>query len=164
MQAPVSFPHANAANSLFEGRPAVQGRRLLIVEDDVDLQTILVRIVRSVDRDLRVDWAVNARQAVRLLVRRSYQAILADCMLDGRRSGEALQEVCTSLQPRAPFALMSALPAPEAPAGARPPFLRKPFSTAGCRQFVANLLAASRSGVPKHAFSFDGSPLAVRRR
>lgn len=148
------FLETPASHSPLGPWPSRSMGRILIVEDDPDLETVLVRIVRSIDRGLVVDWAATAREAELLLSRRSYCAVLADCMLDGKRSGEQLERVCERLQPRAPFALMSALPPPEKVGeaeGRRVPFLRKPFSAHTCRSFLTFLLAPDRRAPPVRA-------------
>jgi len=148
------YPETPVPHPLLGPWPSRSMRRILIVEDDPDLETVLVRIVRSIDRALVVDWAVTAHEAELLLSRRSYCAVLADCMLEGKRSGAQLERVCERLQPRAPFALMSALPPPEKVGeveGLRVPFLRKPFSTDTCRRFLAFLLAPARRAPPLRA-------------
>lgn len=132
-------PHESLPPLLQIHRP-----RVLVVEDDLDLRTILERVVRSIDPDLVIDWATNVVDARNLLGARDYRLILADYRLDANGSGLSLRPYCRWRQPSAPFAMMSALTVEDylRSVGRQPcPFLRKPFSVEECRTFLSSLLA-----------------------
>jgi DNA-binding response OmpR family regulator len=117
--------------------------RMLVVEDDWDLEPIVRRAVCSLDPPVAVDWCTSVEQAHERLLRRYYDVVLADYVLEGDRAGIALRSECWELQPQAVFAMTSSWPLAEyLHSIGRPgsPFLAKPFDVWRCRAFVAALL------------------------
>jgi DNA-binding NtrC family response regulator len=145
MQPPPPSPATSDQDSSGEesfSQPLVRlrRRRLLVVEDDLDLWKMVERIARAVDPEVIIDFARNADEAIdRMLERHRYDLILADFMLADSRSGFWLQQRCERLQPWSNFALMSALPL-RTPGPISCPFLHKPFTIPECRDFLAQLL------------------------
>jgi len=133
--------------------------RLLVVEDDADLHTVLARVARSIAPGACLDWATRVQEALALVTHRSYDLVLADCLLPGRRRGENLEAVCACMLPGVPFALMTALRPDEIsrrPDGSLPPLLQKPFSVHDCRRFLEPLLHTGRHRHPGTRWSPQG--------
>lgn len=116
--------------------------RLLVVEDDSDLWTALERVARLVDPAMQVDCASDTAHAVERMSQARYDLILVDFLLADSPTGYSLRSVCRRLQPGATFALMSALPLRTQETDGCP-FLLKPFSVSGCRDFIGGLLESS---------------------
>lgn len=117
--------------------------RMLVVEDDLDLEPVLRRLVASIRKDVTVDWARDARSARELLAIHFYDAVLVDQCLGEEGSGLGLRACCWESQPQAIFAVMSAWPLSDylhSVGGAGTPFLRKPFALAECRALLRSLL------------------------
>jgi DNA-binding NtrC family response regulator len=139
----------------------------LIIEDDEDLATVFDRIARSIAPDAVVEWASTAEEAIARLRNGSYSAVLADYLLPGPTNGLAMRALSRRLQPEASFALMSAFPMTDA-IGRRPcPFLRKPFTSLECHQFLRTLLTRSRASrrrsLARRSPRLGKRPAAARR-
>jgi DNA-binding NtrC family response regulator len=123
--------------------PRIHSERVLVVEDDCDLQAILELAIGSVAPDLGVDWAENVPDAITQLNEstKSYRLVLSDFLLDSRASGFDLRNWCTVHRPDLRFAMMSAYPVGmEAVDIANCRFLPKPFTIIGLRRFLASVL------------------------
>lgn len=117
--------------------------RMLVVEDDHDLEPLVRRAAGSIDPAVNVDWCSSAEAARELLARRYYDVVLADYVLEGCDAGLALRADCWQLQPQAVFAMTSSYPLQDyLHSVGRPgsPFLPKPFDLWSLRRFVASLL------------------------
>jgi DNA-binding response OmpR family regulator len=121
--------------------------RMLVVEDDRDLEPVLRRVVQSMRPDVLVDWAGDARTARALLGSRFYDIVLVDQCLGEEDSGLSLRGQCWEKQPQAIFAAMSVWPLSDyllSVGGEGIPFLRKPFTLPECRAFLRSLLRIPR--------------------
>jgi len=121
--------------------------RMLVVEDDRDLEPVIRRVVHSIRDDVSVDWATGTRAARRLLASRFYDIVLVDQCLGDESSGLRLRGQCWEKQPQAIFAAMSAWPLSDylhSVGGAGTPFLRKPFTLSECRTFLRSMLRSPR--------------------
>jgi DNA-binding NtrC family response regulator len=139
---PLGVPPSILADSLPE-LLRLHGPRILVVEDDRDLEPLVRRSVGTLEPRVTVDWCTSAEQARRLLCVRYYDAVLADYQLEGTRAGLSLRSDCWELQPQATFAMTSSYPLSEyLHSVGRPgsPFLPKPFDAWACRDFIASLL------------------------
>lgn len=117
--------------------------RMLVVEDDRDLEPLVRRAASSLDPPVAVDWCRSADAARALLERRYYDVVLADYVLEGHDAGLALRADCWRLQPQAVFAMTSSYALQDyLHSVGRPgsPFLPKPFDLWSLRRFVASLL------------------------
>lgn len=113
---------------------------LLVVEDDPDQQILIERAARAACPDVVIESAPDAATAIDALERRSFDLVLADYLLEDSENGWWVLEECRRLQPDARIALESSLPL-RPPGLADCPFLRKPFDTLQCREFMARHLA-----------------------
>ena len=68
--------------------------RILVVEDDADVQTIVLEFLRTTGHD--VHSAVSAEQARLVLAREAIDLVLIDCLMSGER-GNSLAEHAASL-------------------------------------------------------------------
>jgi len=126
-----SIPHIETAHP-----------RILVVEDDVELELPVRRALRQVDPWTEVDWFTDGSRAYWQLVRNRYDLVVADIWLEGSTSGVQLWRLCRVAKPDLPFLLMSALwPEARMFTGHHGPlFLSKPFSLEGFRQSVRHAL------------------------
>ena len=148
---------------LLERKQATQQRerKVLVVEDDVELITILDRVLKTIDPNLTTDWVTSAEQAAAMLeehVRnrefQPYDLILADIFLEGSCTGLDVWKMCQQYFPDVPVVVTSALPVDKFFAAIgrdtiSPPFLAKPFLAKECKQVLEGILNYSKSG-PKH--------------
>ena len=121
--------------------------RMLVVEDDRDLEPVVRRVVDSIRSDVAVDWVGDAQSARGLLDEHYYDVVLVDQCLGEEGSGLSLRTRCWEKQPQAIFAVMSAWPLSDylhSVGGAGTPFLRKPFALPECRSFLRALLRPIR--------------------
>lgn len=116
-------------------------RRMLVVDDDLDLRNLLQRVAHSVAPGLVVDWTTDAQSARDMMKTHEYALILLDYLLEGRGTGLSLLADCRRRQPTARLALMSAFAVHDLLPSCTP-FLPKPFSTAECREFLRSRLAS----------------------
>lgn len=114
-------------------------RRVLVVEDDPDLMSLITRTIRDLDPDICVQWSMDSEAARVCLRGCRYDAVLADYLIEGDSVGWCLREDCSEWQPGVPFALMSALPL-SGTATLGVPFLKKPFSRRQLGSFLRALL------------------------
>jgi DNA-binding response OmpR family regulator len=115
--------------------------RVLVVEDDLDLEPVFRRVLHAVDPELRLLWAKSAREAIQLLQGRPVGFVVADYML-GDMPGSQVQRWLERHAPQVPFAMISALPLSAEllrSDGTRVPFLPKPFSLDALVQFLTRL-------------------------
>ena len=123
--------------------PLLDPIRVLIVEDDRELEPIVRLAAASLRPPARVDWCTSTEEAHSLLAMRFYDAVLADWQLEGAHAGLELRIDCWNLQPQAVFAMTSSYPLSSyLHSVGRPgiPFLAKPFDLWRLREFLASLL------------------------
>ena len=120
-------------------------RRLLVVEDDLDMRPIFDRIRSAIASNLQLDWAVSVPDAVDWMNRIDYDLVISDFLLEGHDSGLTLKHWCEYSHPMTPFVMMSAFPVADSLAGANPSsaFLRKPFTVEQLRAFIVEQLFGS---------------------
>jgi DNA-binding NtrC family response regulator len=121
--------------------------RILVVEDDRELEPLVRRAASGLRPAARIDWCTSTEQAHTLLSMRYYDAVLADWCLEGAHAGLALRVDCWHLQPQAVFAMTSSYPLSSyLYSVGRPgiPFLAKPFDLWRCREFLSSLLAGEK--------------------
>jgi DNA-binding response OmpR family regulator len=116
-----------------------RARRVLVVDDDPDLMSLVAREFRAQDPDVCIQWSMDFEAARACLRSCRYDAVLADYLIEGAAGGWSLRSDCDVCQPGVPFALMSALPL----SGTEKlgvPFLKKPFSRHELSSFLRSLL------------------------
>jgi response regulator of citrate/malate metabolism len=132
--------------------PASHPLRALVLEDDIELSTVIEKVIKMIDPKIILDWATSAEEAVTHLesVMKSvshphYDLIVADIFLDGDSTGidfwRSVQELC----PGTPVLMTSALTLDRffATVGRQsisPPYLQKPFTLTECKQSIEPLL------------------------
>ncbi len=107
-------------------------RRVLVVDDDVELCHILCRAINIADRSIEIDVANSAGSAREMLERARYDLILLDNFLDAEARGVDLVRPSRERQPGSVVALMSSMERSALAALASSqhdlPILPKPFS------------------------------------
>ncbi len=118
--------------------------RVLIVEDDRDLETLLSQVLRTISSSVEVDWATNVLDARCKLESKRYDLVIADHTLEDDLSGFFLRCLCKRRWPDLPFVMISAMRADAflKMSGSVPcPFLSKPFTVQECREMICSALA-----------------------
>ena len=155
-----------------ELRPAVlaqfkdqaKNSRVFVVEDDQELRTVLDRILRAIDPDVEIDWAMSAEEAsnrmeyrMKLSPEAPYDLIVADIFLEGDATGLDLWHRCAQLMPSVPLVVTSGMPVDKFFSALRkysknlggpqvsPPYLPKPFSVGECKSMFEAMLNYSQS-------------------
>ena len=130
----------------------LEARKVLIIEDDVEIVAVFNKILRSIDPRFYSDWVTSAEQAVGLLEAAArtknlhpYDLILADVFLDGARTGLDVWRLCKEFFPTVPLVVTSAFPFSTyfeelGKETLRPPFLQKPFVLTDCREMLEGYL------------------------
>jgi DNA-binding response OmpR family regulator len=136
------------------------GLHVFVVEDDVDLSTVLDRILRMIDPKVHIEWATSAEEAKARLTSRSaqsthttpYDLMIVDIFLEGAENGLDFWKMVKQHYPEVPLIITSALPVDQyltslgVDAGL-PPFLAKPFTVNECKQLLKSVL---RNRKPPH--------------
>jgi CheY-like chemotaxis protein len=132
-----------------------QPHRVLVLEDDLELSTVIERVLRSIDSTISLDWATSAEGAIAQLERMlmdesqpAYDLIVADIFLDGKSTGIDFWRTCQDLFPDTPVLITSALSLERffATVGRHcisPPYLQKPFTVVECKQVFETMLRYS---------------------
>jgi DNA-binding response OmpR family regulator len=128
------------------------GLHVFVVEDDVDLSTVLDRILRMIDPKVHIEWATSAEEAKARLLSRSatglstpYDLMIVDIFLEGAENGLDFWKMVKNHFPEVPLVITSALPVDQylhhlgVDAGL-PPFLAKPFTVNECKQLLKSIL------------------------
>jgi DNA-binding response OmpR family regulator len=142
--------------------PARARKRVLVIEDDLCLETILCRILKAVSPEIEIDWLTSAEEALlrieptRGIAEGGYDLVLADIFLDGHTTGIDFWETCQALRPDLPVLLMSGMPIDEffrtiGRESVSPPYLPKPFSVGECGQIIESMLKYGRLRRPGSA-------------
>lgn len=106
----------NLINSLREiigARGTRKTRRLLVIDDDVELAQIVVRVVAQLDEHWGVDLASTVAEARRRLAEEHYEFVLVDYFLDRGELGTDLLDLIRKTQQSAGLAMMSSLDLPD---------------------------------------------------
>jgi len=130
------------------------GRSVFVVEDDLELSSVIDRILISIDPSLHLEWATTAEEAIATLIKRAkekndnpYDLIICDIFLEGASNGIELWKYCHTNFPSMKFVIISGigidklntlLNSKEAP----PLYLEKPFSVSACNNILENLLSS----------------------
>src|SRR5690349_21110981 len=72
------------------------GKRVLIVEDEEDVRSLIVRVLSSKLRDVPIDEAKDGAAALELLGTRDYGAILLDLMMPNVDGFEVIRSLSSS--------------------------------------------------------------------
>lgn len=121
-------------------------KRMLIIEDDYELHTVLERAARDHCPDLEVDWTADLRSARSRLERGRYDVVLADYVLSRNERGTEIQAWCEARRIPVRLAIMSSTPLGELMEVVPDPgvkLLPKPFTTLEFAGFVESLLDRS---------------------
>jgi CheY-like chemotaxis protein len=126
--------------------------RVFVVEDDLELITVIDKVLKSIDPEIQIDWATSAEEAVFKLRQKTsgggskpYHLIIADIFLEGDATGLDLWNLCQQTYPEIPLVVTSGLSVEKfiSTLGRDticPPFLQKPFALGECRQMFQGLL------------------------
>lgn len=134
------------------GSKNLHHKSVYVVEDDIELSTVMDRVLKSIDRNMSLDWSTSAEEAIQTIrnasdegIARPYDLIIVDVFLDGSQNGLDLWSVCKEEYPEIPVVLTSAskredLFLTESDQSDRPIFLQKPFSMSECKRLFKSVL------------------------
>ncbi|CAN5324760.1 hypothetical protein BH09PSE1_BH09PSE1_08680 [soil metagenome] len=117
------------------------GRRLLLVEDDLNVSAIAVELLTGLGLD--VEAVETGPQALQVLSGQHFDVMLSDVVMPGGMTGIELARVCAERHPDLPILLTSGYAGDdvdEALSDAPWPFLRKPYSSEQLRDALGDLL------------------------
>jgi DNA-binding NtrC family response regulator len=129
-----------------EGRTDELVKRILVIEDDLDMWPMIERAVRNLGNEVQLELVsdyTDAADSLRSDAR--YAVVLTDYLLADSVSGLHLRALCQEFQPKAAFAMMSAMPVRVPDLQSRL-FLRKPYTISECERFLARLLGEGGEG------------------
>jgi DNA-binding NtrC family response regulator len=126
-------------------------RRILVLEDDLCLETMLTRIVHLIDPELETNWLTTGEKAIEDLSTKHrgpalpYKLFVADIWPPGDKSGLDFWKICRMRFPEIPFLFISSMPIDRflrqlGSSVVCPAFLPKPFAVGEFRQVVEGLL------------------------
>jgi len=124
---------------------------VLIIEDDLELSSVIDRIIRCIDPSITVDWCTSAEEAIGQLAgsvdvgqRPPYQLIVSDVFLDGEKNGMDFLSYCHQHKLNLQILMMSSTERHKLFLGNVDSnyafFIQKPFSIHECRLLIQNLL------------------------
>ena len=117
------------------------GRRLLLVEDDVNVSAIAVELLTGLG--LEVEAVESGPAALLVLAERQFDVMLSDVVMPGGMTGIELARICAERHPDLPILLTSGYAGEdvdEALADAPWPFLRKPYSSEQLSEALGEIL------------------------
>jgi response regulator of citrate/malate metabolism len=92
------------------------GRSVFVVEDDLELSSVIDRILISIDPSLHLEWATTAEEAIATLIKRAkekndnpYDLIICDIFLEGASNGIELWNYCHTNFPSMKFVIISGI-------------------------------------------------------
>ena len=128
-----------------EGSNKRHSFQVLLVEDDLCLQTALKRFFKTI-ADVRLQWVTNAEEALEYLGTHACDLVISDFTLPGKMDGLGLWVELNGKRRTTPFVLMSGLlPVQDflrlsASLDNQPCFLPKPFLQSEFEEIVRSKL------------------------
>lgn len=130
-----------------------QSKRILVVEDDPLMMSLLKKAILDVLPGSEIFWATSLEQAFikiiqnsTILEKKPYELIVADVFLKGSGTGLDLWRVLCATYPQIPFLVISSLSEENIVTAVGEAekknlfFFRKPFSFLECKQKIKNIL------------------------
>ncbi len=126
--------------------------RVLIVEDDMSLTSLLTSVLESMSPNIGIDWATSGEEAEYYLEREEevygkcpYDLIIADIFLEGDVTGLDIWKLCDRKYPESNILVTSSLPIEKFVSCLKneyacPQYLPKPFSLAECKEAISDFL------------------------
>ena len=131
----------------------IQPKRILVVEDDPLMMTLLKKAILDILPDSEISWATSLEQAFTKIIQNStilekkpYELIVADVFLKGSGTGLDLWRVLCATYPQIPFLVISSLSEENVVTAVGEIekkslfFFRKPFSFLECKNKIKNIL------------------------
>jgi DNA-binding response OmpR family regulator len=126
-------------------------RRFLVIEDDPGCETVITRVLSSIDPQAVIDSEESAEQALETLERRAqtgdqaYDLIIADIFLSGKVTGLDFWQKYRDEHPDIPILFISSLPVNRffetiGRNTIAPAYLPKPFHAGEAKQIIKGLL------------------------
>ncbi|KAF1705602.1 ATP-binding protein [Pseudoxanthomonas suwonensis] len=145
-RSPHSLPDGQVARTVVAGPEAPPSRCVLLVEDDVEVASLVQEMLRAIGCD--VVHAMSARAALGALANgRHIDLVFSDVMMPGGTSGIELAREVRRRRPGLPILLTSGFSDPVGPQAQALdiPVLRKPYALDDLREAVHQQLGAAPS-------------------
>ena len=122
--------------------------KVLIVEDDVSLSTLLTRVLEDLAPNVEIDWATSGEEAEaylrkegKVFGKKPYDLVIADIFLEGEVTGLDIWKLCDNEYPETNILVTSSLPVERFVSCLKnefacPPYLPKPFTMAECIEAI----------------------------
>ncbi|HIQ04900.1 MAG TPA: response regulator [Anaerolineae bacterium] len=140
------------------------GKRILIVDDDVELAALLRQALRDVGEGLEIQLARDADEALAKISRRSFDLVVTDIKMAGL-NGLQLVEILRQLDPTIKTIAMTAYSSAEVESQARAldvyRYIAKPFTIEEFRRIVREALAVEESAPVITSNLSDAQRIAV---
>ena len=129
-------------------------RSVFVIEDDLELSSVIDRILISIDSTLHLEWATTAEEAMSTLIKRSnkkptpYDLVICDIFLEGASNGLDLWKFCHKNYPTMKVVIISGIETQKLMTlldsyEEAPLLLSKPFTVRDCTQLLESLLLAT---------------------
>lgn len=127
-------------------------QKILVIEDDPELEYLIEQVLKGIDASIQLDWAVSAEAGIANLMKTlkdadhpHYDLIISDIFLDGEGNGVDFWKICAECFPCTPFIMTSSLSIEQFSSMAgkntrKPTYLKKPFSLYGCKNLCERML------------------------
>ncbi len=130
---------------IFGDRSIKNQKSVYVLEDDIALSTVIDRVLRSIQKNILLDWSTRAEQAMLALINAHnkgidtpYDLIIADVFLDGQMTGIDFYRQSRIIFPHIPVILISSTYVHHT--SQMPIFLQKPFSISECKNLFKKQL------------------------
>jgi DNA-binding NtrC family response regulator len=126
--------------------------QVLVVEDDLCLETIVSRVLKTINRPSKMFWSSTAEDAQQKMDERRFDLVICDFTLAGFENGLELWRFCQLKYPTLPFLMISGLPVQsflEIAQHSPPTFLPKPFMAQELVTLIQQMLHLSTSPSPR---------------
>mgnify|MGYP000119574979 CR=1 FL=1 len=125
--------------------------RILIVEDEIDLQTALESLIKAsfpqseIEAVSNIDETISWMKSQQLNPNFGFDLILADVSLQGEYTGFDLWKICSEMYPNTHFVFMSGISTQEFMEKLKddpkcPPFLSKPFTAKQVKELLKRVM------------------------
>ncbi|MDY7039912.1 MAG: response regulator, partial [Chloroflexota bacterium] len=119
-------------------------KRILIVDDDVELAALLRQALKDLGNDLEIQLARDADEALAKISKRTFTLVVTDIKMEGL-NGLQLVEILKQLDPTIKTIAMTAYSSPEVEKEAQAlnvyRYIAKPFTIEEFRRIVRDALA-----------------------
>ncbi len=136
----------------------IDSNYIIVLEDDVLLETVVSKIIHSIDPSVKIVWFTDGSQAIDFIIKSAElpEMILLDILLPGKIDGLRYQERIQQMNEPIPTVFMSSLSRVGFDKLMRKrnrdlPFIGKPLIENQAKRVIEICLSQSGHGMPKVA-------------